>query len=508
MNKKNHLFTKKTTLINIISNLMLQIVTLISGFIVPKIILIYFGSNVNGLISSINQFLSYITLVEGGITGVISASLYKPLVDRNFKKVSSIINTSNNFYRKIGIFYIAYSFAVGLIYPIFVKTDFSYTYVFSLTLILSLNLLIQYMFSLSLRNLLNADKKLYLVSFTQIAVIIIGLILSLICVKIYPNIHFFKLINGLLFLLQPIVYSKYINKNYEINKLAPIDNELIKNRWNGFAINIAAFIHFSTDISILTIFTNLKIVSVYSVYSLVTMGLKTIITSISSGINPTIGQLYAKGNEDVTLNKFLIYEFVLILSVYYLFCIAGLLITPFIMIYTAGISDANYYQPLFGILLLISEALYLVKLPHLNLAYSANKFKEITKPAFIEAGLNIIISIVLVRKIGLCGIVIGTIIGMLYRMIFQVEFTKQLLKKYKSFNFYKRNIIFALCSIVGLIICIFCLPKVQFTIRSWLEMAFLYSIIFCLLYFFCGVLFFDKEMKELYNYFKIYRKEK
>ena len=69
----------KATLLNMISGLILQLFTLVSGFILPKIILIYFGSEVNGLVSSLNQFLSYITLVEGGITGVIVANLYKPI---------------------------------------------------------------------------------------------------------------------------------------------------------------------------------------------------------------------------------------------------------------------------------------------------------------------------------------------------------------------------------------------------------------------------------------------
>ena len=70
----------KVTLINIISSLTLQVVTVISGFIIPKIILTNFGSSVNGLVSSLNQFLSYITLIEGGITGVVLANLYKPLI--------------------------------------------------------------------------------------------------------------------------------------------------------------------------------------------------------------------------------------------------------------------------------------------------------------------------------------------------------------------------------------------------------------------------------------------
>ncbi len=53
-----------------------------------------------------------------------------------------------------------------------------------------------------------------------------------------------------------------------------------------------------------------------------------------------------------------------------------------------------------------------MKFPHLNLAYAANKFKEITVPAYIEALLNIVISVILVHKFGLVGVAVGTIVGM------------------------------------------------------------------------------------------------
>ena len=79
---------KKITLLSVISSIILQISSIISGFIIPRIIISYFGSETNGLISSINQFLSYISLIEGGVTSVITASLYKPLVKKDEKKLA------------------------------------------------------------------------------------------------------------------------------------------------------------------------------------------------------------------------------------------------------------------------------------------------------------------------------------------------------------------------------------------------------------------------------------
>ena len=496
---------KRITFINIVSNFILQVITIISGFIIPKFILIYFGSEVNGLISSLNQFLSYITLIEGGITGVIVAALYNPLINGDNKEISSIINTTNSFYRKIGLIYIVYSVIVAILYPFIFDSPFSFGYIFSLTLILSLSLFIQYTFSLSLRNLLNADKKVYIVSFTQSIIIILNIILSYISLRIFPSIHIFKLINSILFIIQPLVFNHFINKYYCLDKSAEKSNKLLKSRWNGFAINMAAFIHFSTDVTILTIFTNLATVSIYSVYALVTSGLRSIINSICSAINPTIGQTYARGNKKELNDKLDLYEYIVFILVFFSFALAGLLITPFVMVYTKGINDANYNQLLFGILLVISEAIYLIKFPHLNLAYSANKFKELTKPAFIEATINIIISLVLVNIYGLIGVAIGTICGMTYRMIQQVGFTRVLIPDRSQRIFYKKLFIFIITTAIGLALCVIFVPTASFNILSWVIHALIYSCVFVVLYLLISVFFFNNEFRFIKKY--LFRKD-
>ena len=92
-----------------VTSLVMQIVTILSGFIIPRLILGFFGSEVNGLVNSLNQFLNYIAIVEGGMTGVVTASLYKPLVDHNTKKVSAVLKTASAFYKKIGIIFVLYT---------------------------------------------------------------------------------------------------------------------------------------------------------------------------------------------------------------------------------------------------------------------------------------------------------------------------------------------------------------------------------------------------------------
>lgn len=491
----------KATLLNMVSGLLLQLCTLISGFIIPKIILSYFGSEVNGLVSSLNQFLSYITLVEGGITGVIVANLYKPIVEKDESKISAILVTADKFYKKIGFLFIIYSLIVAVVYPLIFKLDYSFAYVALLTLILSLNLLIQYMFSLTLKSILNADKKGYIVSFTQMLIVVANIILALISVLVYPSIHILKLISGSLFIMQPIVFGNYVKKHYTINWNSNPDNSLIKERWNGFAINLAAFIHNSTDVTVLTIFTDLKTVSIYSVYCLVSNGLKQLVNACLTGIAHTVGQAYARGDYDEVNKKMDEYEYIVFILVFFFFTVAALLITPFIQLYTKGITDTNYFQPAFGILLLVSEALYLLKLPHMNLAYSANKFKEISVPSFIEAGLNILISVILVRKLGLIGVIFGTIVGMTYRTMFHVYFTSKLIPRLQTI-FYKKFFLFSVTAVLGFSICYKLIPISNISVLGWIIHAVIYSSIIGGMYLLISLVFFRNELGFFIKYLK------
>ena len=492
----------KITFLNVVSNLFLQFVTILSGFIIPKIILNYFGSEVNGLVSSLNQLLNYVSLLEGGVTSVVMANLYKPLYDNDTNKISSIINTADSFYKKVSYIFVIYTFILALIYPIITSTSFSFTYIFCLTIILSFSLFIQYCFSLSLKCLLNSDKKVYIVSITQSIIIVINILISIVIVRLYPSIHLLKLFTSLLFLIQPIIFHYYVNKYYKLDKSADIDSKLLSSRWDGFSINIAYFVHANTDITILTFLTNLSTVSVYSVYSLVTGGLRQIVTAISNGISPSIGRLYAKGNNKELNEKFDIYEHIIFVLVFFLFSVGMLLITPFVSIYTNNIKDANYNQLLFGYIIILAEGLYVLRSPYVQLAYSANKFKDMKVHAYIEAFLNISISLLLVKALGLLGVAIGTLVAMLYRTIYQVIYLQNNILNRSFLIFVKKAFIFILFYLIGFIFCKNIYIVSEYNITTWLISAFIYSFIMLIISLFISFVFYRKETFYIISYFK------
>ena len=111
---------KRRLFYNTISSLIFQLTTIICGFILPRLILTAFGSEVNGLVNSIIQFLGIISFLELGVGAVVQSTLYKPLAEKNYKDVSKIISSANRFFSRLGIILFIYVIFLIVIFPFFV----------------------------------------------------------------------------------------------------------------------------------------------------------------------------------------------------------------------------------------------------------------------------------------------------------------------------------------------------------------------------------------------------
>lgn len=416
---------KKLTLLNIFSVIILQLCTIASGFVIPKIILSYFGSEVNGLISSVNQFLNYIQLMEGGLSGVVTAALYKSLANSDIKKTSAIIKAVDSFFKKIALLYVGYALILAVVYPFIVRNQFNYWYVFTLVLIVAISLFIQYFFSLTYRLLITADRRGFIVSVAQIIFTITNICLAIITVKLYPNIHLLKFISAITFIIQPIIFGVYVKRHYKIEKEVEKDSTALKQRWDGFGQNLAFFVHSNTDIIILSIFVGLSTVSVYSVYLMIINAIQALLIAISGAFKPIFGNIISTKDKSEINKVFDYYELGMNLMVTVAFSCCIVLIVPFVRLYTKNITDVDYNQPIFAVIMCVAEAIYCYRDPFVAVAYSVGHFRQTAKYAYIEAIINIIISLILVFFLGLIGVAIGTIIAMIYRMIMHVLYIKK-----------------------------------------------------------------------------------
>lgn len=419
--KRNNIERGNNIRINTISSLSLQMSSLISGLLLPRLILATFGSDINGLTSSISQFLNFFSVFEGGISGVVLAALYGPSATNDNKKISEIVFAANRFLRKLGIGFVIYALVLAVFYP-FSNKIFTWGFTSSLVIILSISSFIQYYFSIVPQLIVRADNKVYVYNIVGIIFNILNILLTIICINVLPEIHFVKLISAQVFLIQPIVLNMYIYKHFEIDRNSRADEGIIENRWSGFGINIANIITTNTDVIILTLFSTLKSVSVYSIYFGVVNAIKNLLMSFGLGYQSVLGQKIAQKDEEGINHYFDQYEFLSFNLAGIAFSCCICLIVPFVMIYTDGVTDTNYRQVLFSFLICLAMYVLCIREPYIQATYTAGRFKETQNYAYVEAGLNIIISIILVNAYGLIGVAAGTVISALFRYIATVVY--------------------------------------------------------------------------------------
>ena len=414
----------KNAALNIFFSLLLQLVTCVRGLILPGIIIPAYGSDVNGLVSSITQFLTYISLLEAGVGSIFRASLYKPLANGDMDMVSGIINEQKRFYRKIGMIFVLYVIALCFIYPMIAKTDASKPYVISLLLILSVSTFTEYFFSLPYTSLLSADQLVRITYIVSIVYTLVNILVSLVCVSLKADIRTIYLSMSVIGLLRPLFYTLYVRKHYRLNKSATPDKVAMAQRTNGMVHHFAYYIHTNTDSAILTIFLGTAMVSVYNVYGAIIFGVEKIITSVSSGASASIGNLIASGSKEDINKTTDVFELVQGGIATVIYTITAILLIPFIRLYTVNMTDVNYLHPVFGYTLIFAELIYCFRCIYSTVSTSANKFKETQLGAVLECVVNLVSSLVLVliAKMGLIGVAIGTVLGMLVRYIFEVVF--------------------------------------------------------------------------------------
>ncbi len=413
----------KKALRNIVFSILLELTTIISSFLVPKIIISKFGSDINGLATSITQFLGYIVLLQSGIGGVVKASLYKPLANKDIKHISKIVNATERFFRKLGIITIVYIFILAILLTLN-SPSFDSVFTFSLVVIIGIQAFGEYFFGITYQMLLEAGQNQYIYSITQISCVVLSTIITIILANVYPNIHLIKLIASLFFIIRPLVLRKIVYKKYQIKKLKSKDTSILNNRWDGVGHTVAYFIHNKTDILVLYLFTSLESVSIYSVYALIANGLRSIINTISNPLQATFGNIIAKKELKVLDSRFKQFELIVNMASSILFPVGAALAIPFVRLYSKDF-DSNYVFPLFSLLILLAEYFYCIRLPYHIIIISAGHYRQTKRGAFIEAGINIIMSLILVKPLGLVGVAIGTLAAMIYRTIDYVLYLRK-----------------------------------------------------------------------------------
>ena len=443
--------TQKAKL-NMAFSLLQQGVSFFCGLIVPRLMIGAFGSVAYGATSSIANFLSYVTLLEGGLGAVTRAALYKAFAKKSNDDINAIIIETKSLYQKIAIVFTGYVLILATFFKQISHNDvFSFGYSFLLVLVISISTFASYFIGITYSLLIQADQKVYIISVNRIITTILNTIAIYVLIKIECNLLIVKLASSLVFVLRPVLLSKYAKKTYNLYPIHRKESSL-KDKESALGQHIAWALHNNTDITVLTVFTNLSLVSVYTVYSMIITQLQNILNSFTSGMEAVFGSMLGNNELEKLKKTFGYYETLISLISVTILSSAMILIVPFIKLYTSGITDTNYVHFGFAFMLIQASLLYTMRLPYERLVIAAGHFKETQIAAYGEAIINVIVSVVLVMRYGLIGVAVGTVVATLFRFVYYAVYLSRHIL-YRSISHWVKRIIinYSICFVILII---------------------------------------------------------
>ena len=404
---------------NSLSVVILQIVKMAVGFILPRIMLKYYGSEINGLVSSIVQFISYFNLVEAGLGSAAVYALYKPLSNNNKEEISEVVSTAKSFYYKSGILFTMLVFVLALIYPVFIRDIcLSKIETFFLILILGGDGTLRFFTMAKYRTLLTADQKIYITSIAEILYYIFNTTVIVILARFNISIVIIKLLALSAIIVRCSFLAIYVRRKYKyINYKCKANNKLVEKRWDALFLQILGTVQQGFPVVMLTVMSDLLTVSLFSIYNMVFSGINNLLSIFTSGLSSSFGVVIAEGNKNNIKKTTAEFEYFYYNIITIIYSVTIFMIMPFISLYTRSITDVNYYIPILGILFTVNGIMYNLKTPQGMLVVSAGLYKETRKQTTIQTAILAILGIVLTYKFNIFGIMIASIISNLYRVI-------------------------------------------------------------------------------------------
>ena len=458
----------KKTLRNLIFNFLQQMVAIVTNFIIPPLIIGHFGSAINGLVSTIKQITNHAQLTGAGISSVSTYAMYKPLSEKDHKKLSGIYNATNQMFIKAGNLFTLILVIAAFIYPCFVTGDVNYFVTAALVLIIGVNGLSELYLVGKYQALLNADQKNFVIAITQMTGNIFNVIITVLLIKLQQGIIIVQLGAAFMYVLRVLILNTYIKRNYKYldKKEAPLKGEL-NQRNDAIIHSVTDLIINSSSTIIVSIFCGLKDASILAVYTLVFAGINTICSVVSNAIYASFGEVIAKDDKAILQSAYNIYEWIYLVFISIIFSVTTLIILPFVNVYTKNVADINYILPILAGLFVFVGYVNNLKIPARTLVTAAGHFKQTKNRSLIELALNLTGQLICVQFFGIYGVMIGATISYVYRTIDFINYSNKRILFIKN----KRSIIRIITNVlIGAILVLIIRSTVNIECNNYIEL--------------------------------------
>lgn len=412
----------RSSIYNMIVKLAASVLPSVLGVFLNKLIISKFGSDINGLVSTFGQVMNFLTIFEGGLTLATNVALYKPYVDKNYSLINNILTATKIIYLRIGIIISIISIIIALLIPRIVNSGLDNNFITILFLIISANLIIQFLFGMKYDIMFSVSQKEYISNIYKMIFNILSQCASIAVILFGANILSVKLISLIVITMRiPVLVLLFRFHFPSIGfKSSTPDFSVLKATKDVLFQKLALLVFDSTDMVIISIFISTMHSSIYSVYNMIYTSIKLIIFAIVLAPFNAFGQLYSERLTEKFSEYNTRFQYISICVANVFISTTSILVIPFIKLYTKNVSDINYIDAGFAMLFSIFCSMQILSNVLGVVTNSTGQFREMKFISLAGAIINIIVSMLLIGTLGIRGVLIGSIVAYIIMLFFQM----------------------------------------------------------------------------------------
>lgn len=405
----NSLRNVKASLIGQFGNIALK-------FVVRTVFIYVLGKEFLGISSLYTNILVLLSVSELGFSSAITFSLYKPLAEGNNTKVNSIMHFYKKAYRIIGLVILGLGLCLMPFLPVLMNGTTEKVNIYLYYLLYLAQTVVSYFFFAYKQTLLVADQKNYFVTYASFLVNLVCNTLQILSLVLFKSFFIYTvilIINGIAsnLAISIIVDRKYPFLKEPAPKLEKGEiTQIFKQVSAMFLFRVCNVVGSATDNLIISSNISVLMVGLYDNYYIIISAVQGVLSNVLNAFSGSLGNLYAlesdKKNEQVFRALNLVNLWLITLaSVFFL-----VLLQPFI---TLWIGEEYLFEPVIVFIIVMNFATnYMQGVIQIYKDITGLFVKGKYRPVATVI-LNLVISIVLVRRMGIAGVFLGSIISRL-----------------------------------------------------------------------------------------------
>ncbi len=450
---------------NAIISLIMNFFSILVGFVAQRVFIYSLGKEYLGINGLFNNVLSVLCVVELGFGATVVYHLYKPISENNKEYINILLKFYKKTYRIIATFI----FTLGILIMPFLKDIIGEVNIqeniYLLFFLALVDVVLSYLLTYK-RSILYANQKNYIINLVHLGYIFGVNIIEIILLLNFKNYILYLLVKIIFRVLENLIINIIANKMYPFilektdKKLdKEVKNDIYKKIKGLLFHRIGGAIVLGTDNIIISKFIGITTVGLYSNYSMIITSLTNLLGQIFSSITAGVGNLLVENDlkKSYTVYKNILFFNSWIYSLVGIFLLC--LLQPFIVLWLGK----EFLLPMVVVIILVIN-FYIQGMRKTNAVFkdAAGIFYEDRFIPILESAVNIIVSVLLVKKMGLIGVFLGTSISSMILFLYSYPifvYKKLFRNSYSEFIFI--HLKYFIISIITAIITYFFVTRIQ-----------------------------------------------